>query len=140
MAEARSERTESERYRAFTYDEIVARDKTNVDTAWLRDESLEDMVSSLAPAILAREIVEDLTAALSDSRLSPPPWKQAQERHCRSRTAATVLTMTMHTVAAPPRVGPRPELVRLREAGFDLGLSSPLFLALFPYAGPLGDR
>ena len=66
MAEARSERTESERYRAFTYDEIVARDKTNVDTAWLRDESREDMVSSLAPAILAREIVEDLTAALPD--------------------------------------------------------------------------
>jgi type I restriction enzyme M protein len=55
---------ESERFKAFTYDELVARDKTNLDITWLRDESLEDLHKLPAPEIIAREIVEDLTAAL----------------------------------------------------------------------------
>jgi type I restriction enzyme M protein len=59
-----SERVESERFKAFTYDELVARDKTNLDITWLRDESLEDLHKLPAPEIIAREIVEDLTAAL----------------------------------------------------------------------------
>src|SRR4051812_19715214 len=62
----RSERVESERLRAFTYDELVARDKLNLDIIWLRDESLEDMDNLPAPEIIAREIVEDLTAALAE--------------------------------------------------------------------------
>ena len=63
---ARSERVESERFRAFGYDEIVARDKVNLDITWLRDESLEDLDNLPAPEIIAREIVEDLTAALAE--------------------------------------------------------------------------
>jgi type I restriction enzyme M protein len=63
---ARDERTESERWKAFTYDELVARDKANLDITWLRDESLEDMDSLPAPEVIAREIVEDLTAALAE--------------------------------------------------------------------------
>ncbi len=31
---------------------------------WLRDESLEDLDNLPAPEVIAREIVEDLTAAL----------------------------------------------------------------------------
>ena len=62
----RSERVESERFRAFSYDELVARDKANLDITWLRDESLEDMDNLPAPEIVAREIVEDLTAALAE--------------------------------------------------------------------------
>jgi len=60
----RSERVESERFRPFNYDEIIARDKVNLDITWLRDESLEDLDNLPAPEIIAREIVEDLTAAL----------------------------------------------------------------------------
>lgn len=60
----RSERTESARFKAFPYDELVARDKANLDISWLRDESLEDMDNLPAPEVIAREIVEDLTAAL----------------------------------------------------------------------------
>jgi type I restriction enzyme M protein len=63
-AKSRSERVESERFRSFTYDEITARDKVNLDVTWLRDESLEDLDNLPAPEIIAREIVEDLTAAL----------------------------------------------------------------------------
>ncbi len=38
----RHERTETERFRAFSYDELAARDKASLDIFWLRDESLED--------------------------------------------------------------------------------------------------
>lgn len=61
-----SERVESERFHAFTYDELVARDKANLDITWLRDESLEDLDNLPAPEVIAREIVEDLTAALAE--------------------------------------------------------------------------
>lgn len=63
---SRSERMESERFKAFTYDELMARDKANLDLTWLRDESLEDFDNLPAPEIIAREIVEDLTAALAE--------------------------------------------------------------------------
>ncbi|MDF1603524.1 class I SAM-dependent DNA methyltransferase [Nocardioides sp. YIM 152315] len=62
----RAERVESERWKAFAYDELVARDKANLDITWLRDESLEDADNLPAPEIIAREIVEDLTAALAE--------------------------------------------------------------------------
>jgi type I restriction enzyme M protein len=60
----RSERVESERCKSFTYDELMTRDKANLDITWLRDETLEDLDNLPAPEIIAREIVEDLTAAL----------------------------------------------------------------------------
>lgn len=62
----RAERVESERWKAFAYDELVARDKANLDITWLRDESLEDADNLPAPEVIAREIVEDLTAALAE--------------------------------------------------------------------------
>ena len=62
----RSERVESERFRSFSYDELMARDKANLDITWLRDESLEDVDSLPPPEVIAREIVEDLTAALAE--------------------------------------------------------------------------
>lgn len=62
----RAERVESQRWKSFTYDELIARDKTNLDITWLRDESLEDTDNLPAPEIIAREIVEDLTAALAE--------------------------------------------------------------------------
>ena len=60
------ERAESERWKSFSYDELVARDKVNLDITWLRDESLEDADDLPAPDVIAREIVEDLTAALAE--------------------------------------------------------------------------
>ena len=63
---AHEERTESERWKSFTYEELIARDKANLDISWLRDESLDDTDNLPAPEIIAREIVEDLTAALAE--------------------------------------------------------------------------
>ncbi len=61
----RFERKESERFRSFTYEELTKRDKVNLDIFWLKDESLEDSANLPDPDILAREIVEDLEAALA---------------------------------------------------------------------------
>jgi type I restriction enzyme M protein len=62
----RSERVETEQFQSFLYDELVARDKANLDITWLRDDSLEDLDNLPAPEVIAREIVEDLTAALAE--------------------------------------------------------------------------
>jgi type I restriction enzyme M protein len=64
--DARSEREEGERFRRFTYDELLARDKVSLDITWLRDESLEDMENLPPPEVIAQEIVEDLEAALAE--------------------------------------------------------------------------
>ena len=60
----RHDRTETERFHKFTYEELLARDKVSLDITWLRDDSLEDLDNLPDPATLAAEIVEDLEAAL----------------------------------------------------------------------------
>ena len=52
------------RWRAYTYDELLDRDKVSLDIFWFRDESLEDSASLPEPDVLAAEIVQDLQAAL----------------------------------------------------------------------------
>jgi type I restriction enzyme M protein len=64
--EDRATRVESERFKLFTYDELLQRDKVSLDLIWLRDESLEDSANLPPPDVIAREIVEDLEAALSE--------------------------------------------------------------------------
>ena len=62
--ENRHERKESERFRAFTYDELLKRDKVSLDIFWLKDDSLEDSANLPEPDVIAAEIAEDLQAAL----------------------------------------------------------------------------
>ena len=52
------------RWRVFSYDELMGRDKVNLDIFWLRDESLEESANLPDPDVLASEIVEELEAAL----------------------------------------------------------------------------
>lgn len=71
QAEDRSKRSESaaiERWKAFDYAELIARDKTNLDIFWLKDESLEDTDNLPTPDIIASEIVEQLEIALEEFR------------------------------------------------------------------------
>ena len=56
------------RWRRFTYEEIVARDKTSLDITWLKDKSLADLDNLPDPDILAAEIVENLEAGLESFR------------------------------------------------------------------------
>ena len=52
------------RWRKFSYDEIVARDKTSLDITWLKDKSLADLDNLPDPDVLAEEIAENLESAL----------------------------------------------------------------------------
>jgi type I restriction enzyme M protein len=62
----RADRSESERFRPFSYDDLLQRDKVSLDITWLRDESLEDSENLPPPDVLAQEIAEDLEAAVSE--------------------------------------------------------------------------
>jgi type I restriction enzyme M protein len=63
-ADNRFERHETERFHAFTYDELVKRDKASLDIFWLKDDSLEDSANLPAPEVIAQDIAENLEAAL----------------------------------------------------------------------------
>jgi type I restriction enzyme M protein len=63
-SENRHDRKESERFKSYTFDELMQRDKVNLDIFWLRDESLEDTENLPEPDVIAQEIVENLEAAL----------------------------------------------------------------------------
>jgi type I restriction enzyme M protein len=60
-----SEANPEGRWRSFTYEEILARDKVSLDLFWLRDESLEDSANLPEPHLLAQEIADDLRSALA---------------------------------------------------------------------------
>jgi hypothetical protein len=61
----RHERVEAENFKRWTYDEISIRRGFNLDIwADVRDESLEDTASLPEPAVIAEEIVANLTTAL----------------------------------------------------------------------------
>jgi type I restriction enzyme M protein len=60
-----NKRVESERFKKYTYDEIIARDKVNLDITWLKDESLDDLENLPEPDVLVESIVENITTALT---------------------------------------------------------------------------
>jgi len=60
----RHKRKESERFKCFSYEEILKRDKTNLDIFWLKDESLDDLDKLPDPNIIANELTEELESAL----------------------------------------------------------------------------
>ncbi len=62
--DARRQRQETEQFRRFSYEDLLKRDKANLDIFWLRDESMEDSANLPPPDLIADEIVEDLRAAL----------------------------------------------------------------------------
>lgn len=62
--ENRNVREESERFKCFTYDQLMQRDKINLDIFWLKDESLEDAENLPDPDVIAQEIAENLEVAL----------------------------------------------------------------------------
>lgn len=67
-ADNRHERRETERFRLFSYDELIARDKASLDIFWLKDDSLDNLDDLPPPDVLAQEIIEHLEAALASFR------------------------------------------------------------------------
>jgi len=63
------EQTNTEgRWRKYTYEQIVARDKTSLDIFWLKDKSLSDLDNLPEPDVLAGEIIDNLEAGLESFR------------------------------------------------------------------------
>ena len=56
------------RWRKYSYDDVVSRDKTSLDIFWVKDESLADLDNLPDPDILANEIIENLEAGLESFR------------------------------------------------------------------------
>lgn len=62
----RHNRTETDRFKRFTYDQLMARDKVSLDLTWLRDDSLQDTENLPPPHVIAREMLEELQSAVAE--------------------------------------------------------------------------
>lgn len=56
------------RWRKYSFDQIMARDKTSLDIFWLKDKSLADLDNLPEPDELALEIIDNLEAGLNSFR------------------------------------------------------------------------
>jgi type I restriction enzyme M protein len=56
------------RWRKYSYDEIISRDKSSLDITWLKDKSLTDLDSLPDPDVLAEDIIENLESGLESFR------------------------------------------------------------------------
>ena len=61
-----SKRTESERFKVFSVDEVLKRDNINLDILWLKDESLNDIERLASPSEIAGAIKQDLASAMRE--------------------------------------------------------------------------
>ena len=68
-AKNRSKRKETERFKAFSYDDIIKRDKTSLDIFWLKDNSLGDIENLPPPEDIASEIQYNLESALDSMEM-----------------------------------------------------------------------
>jgi type I restriction enzyme M protein len=64
----RHERKETERFRFYRYDDLIARDKASLDVFWLKDDSLDNLDDLPPPEVLQQEIIDHLEAALAAFR------------------------------------------------------------------------
>jgi type I restriction enzyme M protein len=65
---SRIKRKETDRFRCFEYEDLLKRDKVNLDITWLKDDSVEESANLPAPEVIAAEIVVELEAALEQFR------------------------------------------------------------------------
>ncbi len=63
-----NEKNPEGRWRKYTYDEIINRDKTSLDITWIKDQSLADLDNLPDPEEIAIDIIENLEAGLESFR------------------------------------------------------------------------
>ncbi len=64
----RHQRSETERFRFYPIDTLLARDKASLDVFWLKDDSLDKLEDLPPPDVLQQEIIDHLEAALAAFR------------------------------------------------------------------------
>lgn len=62
----RHKRQETDRFKAFTLDEILSRPRVSLDFSWLKSDNTVDGALLEQPEVIAREIINDLSAALDE--------------------------------------------------------------------------
>lgn len=62
--ETYSPENEEGRWRKYSYNDLISRDKTNLDIFWLKDENLIDLENLPEPDTLIDEIIENIESAL----------------------------------------------------------------------------
>ena len=60
-----SEKHPTGKWRSYTYDELAARDKCNLDVTWLSEEGDNDDAAGIDPSVIARSIIDDVQSALA---------------------------------------------------------------------------
>jgi type I restriction enzyme M protein len=60
-----SEQNPTGRWRNFSYDELILRDKINLDITWIKDNSLIDLDNLPQTEDLIVDIIDDLETALN---------------------------------------------------------------------------
>jgi type I restriction enzyme M protein len=63
-----NEENDTGRWRKYSYDEIIERDKTNLDIFWLKDDNLIDLDNLPDPEVLIDDIIENIESALANFR------------------------------------------------------------------------
>jgi type I restriction enzyme M protein len=66
--ENRHKRKATERFKYFSYDEMISRDKASQDIHWLTDDSLESLDDLPPPDVLQHEIINHLEVVLASFR------------------------------------------------------------------------
>ena len=61
-------RSETEKFKCFSYKELLKREKVSLDIIWIKDKSLEDTENLPPPQEIANEIIENLEFALKQFR------------------------------------------------------------------------
>lgn len=59
-----SEENQEGRWRRYTVEKLLSRDKTSLDIFWIKDKSLADLDNLPAPEELAQDIMENLQSAM----------------------------------------------------------------------------
>ncbi len=62
------QRIGNERFKFFSYEDLLARDKARLDIFWLKDDSLDNLEDLPPPDVLQQEIIDHLEAALAAFR------------------------------------------------------------------------
>lgn len=60
-----SDKNDDGRWRKYEYKDLIARDKTNLDIFWLKDDKLIDLENLPEPEILIDEIIDNIESALA---------------------------------------------------------------------------
>ena len=61
-------RKETARFKAYTYNSLVKREKISLDIFWLKDDSVTDADNLPSPEVIAAEINTNLESALDSMR------------------------------------------------------------------------